>query len=238
MSIGIAPAYAVVLDNFLEDDNSCDTTQVGVGTATCTDTSITDAANTIKKRRDGVVQVTAAAGGSADAMIEVFQFANIGFFTYDSAFGVNGLTSLHYGDGMDLNADWSSFSKFNINLQSNDLPLVVTAKVEDMDGDSDTSSPINVGASAGPTTLMIPFSDFGNNVDFDKVKKVWFTFDPITEGEFGITMIYIPEEIGGEFVGVDTAALLLAGAEMNSYWILPLITLVGIGAFIYSRKRN
>ena len=40
-------------------------------------------------------------------------------------------------------------------------------------------------------------------------------------------------KVGGEFLGVNTAALLIAGAQMNAAWILPVIvSAIGIGIVI------
>ena len=45
-----------------------------------------------------------------------------------------------------------------------------------------------------------------------------------------------PPVVGGEFIGVDSAALLLAGAQMNAAWMIPVIV-SGIGfAIVIARK--
>jgi len=41
---------------------------------------------------------------------------------------------------------------------------------------------------------------------------------------------------GGTFEGVNTAALLVAGAQANALWLIPLITAIGVGIIIVKRK--
>jgi len=47
---------------------------------------------------------------------------------------------------------------------------------------------------------------------------------------------FIRTTIGGEFLGIDTTAVLLAGAQMNAAWLIPLV--VGMLAFgiVVARK--
>ncbi len=45
------------------------------------------------------------------------------------------------------------------------------------------------------------------------------------------------EAVGGIFEGVNTGALLVAGAQANALWLIPLITAIGIGIVIVNRKR-
>jgi len=42
--------------------------------------------------------------------------------------------------------------------------------------------------------------------------------------------------VGGTFEGVNTAALLVAGAQANALWLIPLITAIGIGIVIAKRR--
>ena len=47
---------------------------------------------------------------------------------------------------------------------------------------------------------------------------------------------FIRDTVGGEFLGIDTTAVLLAGAQMNAAWLIPLV--LGMLAFgiIVARK--
>jgi len=45
--------------------------------------------------------------------------------------------------------------------------------------------------------------------------------------------ITIPPIVGGELLPLDSAALLLAGAQMNAAWLIPvLVSAIGIGIVI------
>ena len=58
----------------------------------------------------------------------------------------------------------------------------------------------------------------------------------------GVTCISgscLPQVIGGKLLPLDTTALLLAGAQMNAAWIVPLaLSVIGIGVGIYLVKRR
>ncbi len=45
-----------------------------------------------------------------------------------------------------------------------------------------------------------------------------------------------PPSIGGTFEGVNTASLLVAGAQTNALWLIPLITAIGVGIVIARRQ--
>jgi len=45
------------------------------------------------------------------------------------------------------------------------------------------------------------------------------------------------ERVGGEFIGVDTTALLVAGFQANALWLLPAIAAIGIAAVVIRRIR-
>jgi len=45
--------------------------------------------------------------------------------------------------------------------------------------------------------------------------------------------------VGGNFEGVDTTALLVAGAQMNAAWLIPLVLgIIGIGIVVAKKFRN
>jgi len=43
------------------------------------------------------------------------------------------------------------------------------------------------------------------------------------------------QSVGGEFIGVDNSALLVAGFEANALWLLPAIAAIGIGVVVIRR---
>jgi len=45
------------------------------------------------------------------------------------------------------------------------------------------------------------------------------------------------ERVGGEFIGVDNSALLVAGFQANALWLLPPIAAIGIGVVVIRRIR-
>ena len=48
-----------------------------------------------------------------------------------------------------------------------------------------------------------------------------------------------PTMVGGNFEGVDTTALLVAGAQMNAAWLIPLVLgIIGIGIVVAKKFRN
>jgi len=51
-----------------------------------------------------------------------------------------------------------------------------------------------------------------------------------------ITTIAVPTVVGGELLPIDSTALLVAGAQMNAVWILPLIVAAAAIGIIVSRK--
>ena len=66
--------------------------------------------------------------------------------------------------------------------------------------------------------------DDGNLLDGDGCSA-------ICEVEFG------PVGVEGEYITADTTSLLLAGAQMNAVWMIPVVvSAVGIGVFILKKK--
>jgi len=45
------------------------------------------------------------------------------------------------------------------------------------------------------------------------------------------------QSVGGEFIGVDNSALLVAGFQANALWLLPAIAAIGIGVVVIRRIR-
>jgi len=80
-----------------------------------------------------------------------------------------------------------------------------------------SSAMIDLGPGAHSITIQSTDSPFGGGGAFFKVE------------------IHSPS-VGGEFEGVNTAALLVAGAQVNAYWILPVIAAISIVG-VLARKR-
>jgi len=81
----------------------------------------------------------------------------------------------------------------------------------------------NTGGAPGQThcevTFLVEFENNDPNVLL--IQEVWIT---------------TPEIVGGKFLPIDTTSLLVAGAS-SSAWMIPVIlSVLGIGLFVVSRK--
>jgi len=86
----------------------------------------------------------------------------------------------------------------------------------------------NAGASTVTNT------DDSVHIDIDAFSLL--PNDPISISTQNIYEIFAEHFVGGEMIPLDTSALILAGAQMNSAWILPVIV-SGIGiAIVIARK--
>ncbi len=79
-----------------------------------------------------------------------------------------------------------------------------------------SSAMIDLGPGAHSITIQLTDSPFGGGGAFFKID-------------------IHPPTVGGVFEGVNTAALLVAGAQVNAYWILPVLAAIGI-AVVFARK--
>ena len=72
----------------------------------------------------------------------------------------------------------------------------------------------------------------------DTPDSVHITIPPIGFSEFTSRQVHFQIEaehdfVGGEFIGVDSTALLVSGAQMNASWMIPVIvSAIGIGIVI------
>jgi len=92
----------------------------------------------------------------------------------------------------------------------------------------------SAGLSFDATTGWTIFLDIGPSEDArsDDGGATWL-LDGVPEFPIIITG---PDFVGGEFLGVDSAALLLAGAQANALWLIPVV-IAGIGfAIVIARK--
>jgi len=95
-------------------------------------------------------------------------------------------------------------------------------------------------------TLNIPTGTFGTiQVDMINVQSVSFTpgqefknSNPLNEGaDICIdNLIFDNAFVGGELLPIDSTALILAGAQSFSWMIPVLLSGIGIGLFVVSRK--
>ncbi len=241
-----SPAYALLIDGFDNSDTDCNIdiptggaagvtigpfqdTTAGIlgGERDCTLTRAVDGGGQSVQMAidttDNMYQVTTGAGNKAES-----------FLVWDGT-GAPGLGGIDFTQG---GAD-------SICMDSQEFDRVAGSPVRvtlyDTSANMDTQTmviAVHQDAIPPETTCWLLSSFVG--VDETLINKVKFHFDldALISADYIVNRIYTNEMIGGEFIGVETSALLLAGAEMNSYWILPLIAVIGVGAFIYSRKRN
>jgi len=73
------------------------------------------------------------------------------------------------------------------------------------------------------------------NPDFEQFDIIFNTNDWILVQVVVDTWTW-GQAVGGIFEGVNTASLLVAGAQANALWLIPLITAIGIGIVIIKRK--
>jgi len=241
----IPPAYATQsnIDDFTEEQELCDLTQDGLGVhAGGAEGNPPNEPATVKDHRECELEITADNTDPQEivtriCMVEVVT-GGVGRYTLDSDDLIDCVTELHYGEDMVLSQDYTSIggTEFRVELLSTDIGVDITVMVED--GDTDTDSVMKSTVASGAQNVIFPFAEFAGNINFGDIHKIWVKLDPGEAGDFSVDNILVPSNIGGEMIPVNTSALLLAGAEMNSFWILPLIAAIGVGAFIYSRKRN
>jgi len=70
------------------------------------------------------------------------------------------------------------------------------------------------------------------NPDWEEID---FTYDPALTSiiQVDIWTTSFDHTVGGEFIGVDSTALLVTGAQMNAAWMIPVIvSAIGIGIVI------
>jgi len=257
--LNVTPAFAqqALVDNFTQtDDTNCDITisnpatpnpnvlPVTVGPQTDPDPT---PANTIGGDRTCTTTVTVDTsgdkdngGGDSECMTEVAP--GLPLFILDSDSLLDCETTLKYGANGALNEDWSGFAGGVLRIEIDDTDAsaqkILSVTVTLADGDS--SFPVTMTTQiTGAQNLDFTLNTFFNNgITSTDVDMITVFIDPALAGDLDIKKIFIPQMIGGTIMPADSTALLLAGAELNAFWILPAIAAIGIGAFIVSRKRN
>jgi len=170
-------------------------------------------------------------------------------FRHMAGTGVESSTLLTYdADGAGLGISLLDSDDVKIVYSTSDFQVDITVRVTDSDGDwAEQQASTIAGTVSTPTTILILITDFIDNpsafngvLNLGAIDGISFEYDTtvaFTDYDLDSLMITM-EMVGGEMFPVDTTALLLAGAELNAIWILPLIVVIGIGAFVVSRKRN
>ena len=70
-----------------------------------------------------------------------------------------------------------------------------------------------------------------------KNELVTITSDAPKFIEFTLPQVpQVPQVVGGEFISIETTSLILAGVQSFSWMIPVLLSLIGIGLFVASRK--
>jgi len=79
--------------------------------------------------------------------------------------------------------------------------------------------------------------DFFDALSFIANNNEVTSIDTLDESSRGLTVIPGSIIIGGELLSLDNSALLLAGAQSISMWMIPVvITGIGIGVFVIKRR--
>ena len=182
-----------------------------------------------------------------EAMVTVDAGFATGQFLHEAGDGVESTMILQYdgesGAGRSLGLNLMDSDQLRIEYTRSDFQVNVTATLIDSAGESASLEDILV---AGTNTLKI--LDFVlaafvvenpllNLADIDEINFKFST--PSDATDWTLQALHVTmQRVGGTMMPADTTALLLAGAELNAIWILPLIVVIGIGAFVVSRKRN
>jgi len=170
-------------------------------------------------------------------------------FRHMAGTGVESTTLLTYNaNGAGLGISLLNSDDVKIVYSTSDFQVDITVRVTDSNGDwAEQQASTIAGTVSTPTNILFLITDFIDNpsafngvLNLGAIDEISFEYDTtvaFTDYDLDSLMITM-EMVGGEMFPVDTTALLLAGAELNAIWILPLIVVIGIGAFVVSRKRN
>ena len=128
------------------------------------------------------------------------------------------------------------------------FPLVIVWVMEDDNGNISESPPMVFPSPGGtfPQTLPVLVSELKKqgavDTDFGRIMKVTVKVIGISQSIVTIASISIEEEeilVGGTLIPIDTTALLVAGFNANSIWMIPAVLgMVGAGIVIFKLKRK
>jgi len=119
-------------------------------------------------------------------------------------------------DYLTTDIDGPAFDPMGVHLNG-----IVTQLTDDfgLDSQSDTESvPVNVGDIFGWVIDSTDDDEGESRVTIDAFSAPWCP------------------KVGGEFIPVDTTALLLAGAQANALWLIPVIVAAAAFAIVIARK--
>ncbi len=135
--------------------------------------------------------------------------------------------------------------------QGNDCPVGALGQIDigtDVNIGSEIDSTFTVTLKNGATPVstfqfnapddVLSFVGVQSDMSFDKV-EIRETTGGIDDENFGefYTGITTANQVGGKLLPIDTTALLLAGAQMNAAWMIPVVlSVLGIGLFVVLRK--
>lgn len=113
----------------------------------------------------------------------------------------------------------------------------------DINGVPDLGDLINLPLGAGQTftkaftTNGLTADDYKNSIECIFQDQSGQTFTRMDMDTCSVNPDVIQPPVGGEYLPINTTALLLAGVQTNLAWLLPVIlSIVGIGLFVVSRK--
>ncbi len=102
-----------------------------------------------------------------------------------------------------------------------------------------TTGPLQGESGQTPGSVYIKeFWDCFPNPDWEQIELNYNSDWILIQAAVNTISTIDPDPpVGGTFEGVNTASLLVAGAQANALWLIPLITAIGIGIVIVNRKR-
>jgi len=97
-----------------------------------------------------------------------------------------------------------------------------------------TINPFNAGQTLN-SFYLYDFWDCFPNPDWEQF-DIDFNVNNWALIQVAMNSVSQDSPIGGVFEGVNTTALLVAGAQANALWLIPLITAIGVGIVLVKRK--
>ncbi len=230
-------AFALVIDDFDEGDllditaNSGNTPQTDTDTGLDTDKTIGGERTVTVNHVSGETSVMAQANPPS------------GKINFNSAAENSGIFELWYDGGSDLGGVdltiGGSGTHIEILLSSADEMAEVTVILET--GSGTLTSDMKMTDDSSNQLLKFFFADMTGPGDETDVDSIHIEFEGQENGDYVIDNIGVPQtRIGGTVGSMDTATLLVAGAQANmGLWSLALVGAVAAGAAItYKLKSN
>jgi len=234
-----SPAFALVIDNFDEGAVLIDTANAA-GSNTANNAGLnTD--NTLGGDRDTMITSDGPAGVIGQIILNDFmtfsaQAITTGSYmlTYDGpgAGGLGGI-DLTLGGGAD---------RITITFVDADFQSTVTVSITEQNGDEISDMQMTSG---GPQLMVFKFADMSGTGDASTpedadIIKITIDSESETMADYTIDLIGVPQtRIGGTVGSMNTATLLVAGAQANmGLWSLALVGVVAAGAAIIYKTKS